>query len=337
MEVAIRRRRAARSQKSSIAVSMEVPSTNVTRPKLARFALLAIGAAVITIGLKTGAYFITGSVGLLSDALESVVNLVAAIAALIALLVASRDPDEDHAYGHGKVEYFSSGLEGTLILVAAGSIVAAAIPRLLHPADLSDVGWGLSISVVASVINGMVARRLSRAGKIHRSITLEADARHLLTDVWTSIGVVVGVGAVALTGWDRLDPLIALIVAGNIVWTGIGLLRRSMLGLMDTAVAPEDLARIRDILSRYEVTEDIQLHALRTRQAGARRFMSVHVVVPGHWSVARGHQLLEQIERDLRDAIPGLTVFTHLESLDDPASWDDVSLDREPSGTGAAS
>jgi cation diffusion facilitator family transporter len=267
-------------------------------------------------------------VGLLSDALESGVNLVAAIAALIALTVAEREPDEEHAYGYEKAEYFSSGLEGALIIAAAVGIVVAAVRRLLEPQPLGDVGLGLVVSAVASLINLAVGWRLLRAAREHRSITLEADARHLFTDVWTSAGVIVGVGLVALTGWARLDPLIALAVAANIVWTGVGLLRRSAKGLLDVALPPEERAAIQALLDRYAETEGIQWHALRTRQAGRRRFVAVHILVPGDWTVDRGHRLLEAIERDLRVMLPRTTVFTHLESLDDPASWEDTALDR---------
>jgi cation diffusion facilitator family transporter len=274
-------------------------------PSLARFAWLSIGAAVLTIGLKAGAYLITGSVGLLSDAMESLVNLAAAIIALLALNLAARPPDSDHAYGHTKVEYFSSGIEGLLILVAAVSIGAASIDRLLNPRPVEQVGIGLAISLFASLINFGAARVLLHAGRQYRSITLEADAHHLMTDVWTSIGVVVGVGAVGLTGWGWLDPVIALIVAANIVWTGVRLVRRSTLGLIDTALPEADLAKIQQVLNSYQ-SQGIQTHALRTRQAGVRRFISFHVLVPNS------------------------TVFTHLEPVDEPTSFEDVTLDRTP-------
>jgi cation diffusion facilitator family transporter len=300
------------------------------RPPLRRFAWLAVLAAVLTIGFKAGAYFLTGSVGLLSDALESLVNLVAAIAALIALTVAEKAPDEEHAFGHGKAEYFSSGLEGALVLVAAVAIVATALPRLLHPIPIDQVGWGLAVSTMATLINLAVAQRLLRAGKSYRSITLEADARHLMTDVWTTVGVLVGIGAVAVTGWMRLDPLIALAVAGNIVWTGVGLVRRSLLGLLDTALPEAERQVVEAVLGRYQREAGIKAHALRTREAGARRFASVHILVPGSWTVQQGHQLLEAIEDDIRTALPNTTVFTHLESLDDPASFADTTLDRRP-------
>ena len=297
---------------------------------LVRFAWLSIAAAVLTITLKTSAYLLTGSVGLLSDALESLVNLVAAIGALIALSLAERAPDEEHAYGYEKAEYFSSGLEGALILVAAISIIAAAVPRLLVPRPIEAVGLGLAVSGVATALNLLVAWRLFRAGRAHRSITLEADAHHLLTDVWTSLGVIVGVVAVSLTGWDRLDPVIALGVAANIIMTGVSLLKRSAAGLLDVSIPASERAAIQAVLTGYEERLGLRWHALRTRQAGRRCFISVHILVPGDWTVHRGHQLLEEIEADLRATAPVVTVFTHLESLDDPASWDDMYLDRPP-------
>jgi len=301
---------------------------NMQRVPLARFAWLSIAAAILTIGLKAGAYALTGSVGLLSDALESLVNLVAAIVALIALTVAHQEPDDEHAYGHEKAEYFASGIEGGLILLAAASIAYAAIDRLIHPQSVEQIGLGLAISVLASLINLGVAVRLRRAGREYRSITLEADAKHLMTDVWTSVGVILGVAAVAVTRWERLDPMIALLVAANIVWSGVQLVRRSALGLLDTALPTEERARIDAVLERY-ATSGVQFHALRTREAGSRRFMSVHVLVPGEWTVQDGHALLEKIERDIRGEVPGLTVFTHLEPLNDPVSWADATLDRD--------
>jgi cation diffusion facilitator family transporter len=296
---------------------------------LTKFAWLSVAAAVATIGLKTAAYLLTGSVGLLSDALESLVNLVGALMALAMLTVAARPPDEDHPHGHTKAEYFSSVVEGSLIVLAAVSIAIAATQRLLNPRPLEQIGLGLAVSVVASIINLVVAITLLRAGKRNHSISLEANAHHLFTDVWTSAGVVVGVGAVALTGWQRLDPIVALIVAGNIVWTGVGIMRQSVSGLMDTALPPEEQRAVTAVLERYEQS-GVQFHALRTRQSGPRRFVSVHILVPGEWTVLRGHQLLERIEAEIRGAVPGVTVLTHLEALDDPASWEDVTLDREP-------
>jgi cation diffusion facilitator family transporter len=302
-------------------------SNPTNRSSLTRFAWLSIGAAVLTIGLKSVAYFLTGSVGLLSDALESVVNLIGAMMALAMLIVAARPADEDHTYGHSKAEYFSSGVEGTLILIAAISIVITAIPRLITPKPLEQVGLGLAVSVAASLINLVVALILSKASKRYNSITLEADAQHLMTDVWTSVGVLVGVGLVALTGWERLDPIVAFIVAANIVWSGVHIVRKSALGLMDTALPIKEQAILKDILEKY-TQGGVEYHALRTRESGARQFVSFHVLVPGRWSVQRGHKLLESIEADIRQAMPSATIFTHLESLNDPASWDDTDLDR---------
>lgn len=303
-------------------VNAHSPSNSLTR-----FAWLSIAASIATIVLKTLAYFLTGSVGLLSDALESGVNLAAAIMALIALGVAERPPDEEHLYGHTKAEYFSSGIEGALIIFAAITIIASAIPRLITPAPLESVGLGLIISSAASLINFFVSRVLVREGKKRNSIALEADGKHLFTDVITSIGVIIGIALVALTGWDRLDPIIALLVAANIIWSGVQLVRRSALGLMDTALPKDQLSIVNSALGKY-ASDGIQFHAMRTRQSGGRNFISFHVLVPGDWSVNKGHALLEKIEADVRQALPQSTLFTHLESLDDPASYEDQGLDR---------
>lgn len=295
---------------------------------LTRFAWLSIATALVTIGLKLSAYLLTGSVGLLSDALESLVNLVAAIIALTMLTISARPPDEEHAYGHSKAEYFASGAEGSLILVAAVSIIVTAGQRLINPQPLEQIGLGLIVAVVASLINLASAQILLRAGQRYNSISLEADARHLMTDVWTSVGVLVGIGAVMLTGWERLDPLIALLVAANIIWSGVSLVRRSALGLMDTALPSEEQDAIQQILERYR-QQGVQFHALRTRSAAARRFVSLHVLVPGTWTVQQSHNLLERIEADLRSQLPNVTVFTHLEPLEDSVSWQDTTLDRD--------
>jgi cation diffusion facilitator family transporter len=297
-------------------------------PSLRRYMYLSIAAAILTISLKGLAYYLTGSVGLLSDALESVVNLAAALLALLLLTIAERPPDEEHAYGHTKAEYFSSAAEGALILLAAYSIVATAIQRILEPQPLENIGVGLVISVAASAINFGVARVLMQAGRRYNSITLEADAQHLMTDVWTSAGVVIGVIAVALSGWLILDPLVALAVAANIVWSGVQLMRRSALGLLDSAIPQEERQQVAEILNRY-APQGVQYHSLRTRQAGQRRFISVHVLVPGKWTVQRGHNLLEQIEREVRNALPGpTTILTHLEPVEDPVSMEDIEIDR---------
>lgn len=298
-----------------------------TPTPLTRYAWLSIAAALVTIGLKAAAYLYTDSVGLLSDAAESLVNLVGAVVALIMLTIAARPPDEEHAYGHSKAEYFSSGIEGSLILIAALSIAVTAVQRLLTPRPLEQIGLGLVVSAVASLVNLVVGLTMIRAGKRSGSITLEANGQHLMTDVWTSVGVIAGVGAVALSGWDWLDPVVALVVAGNIVWTGVRIVRRSVLGLMDTGLPPAQLAVIQEILGGFRL-DGIEFHALRTRQAGARAFVSFHVLVPGEWTVQRGHNLVEEIECDLRGALPNAVIFTHLESLNDPVSWEDTDLDR---------
>ncbi len=292
-----------------------------------RYAWLSIAAAIVTITLKGGAYALTGSVGLLSDALESLVNLVAAIVALTALAIAAREPDEERPFGYEKAEYFASGTEGGLILVAAAGIIITALDRLLHPEPISAPGLGLAVSAVASLVNLLVGLRLRQAGRRFDSITLEADAQHLLTDVWTSVGVLLGVAALAVTGWLWLDPLVALAVAVNIVRAGIGLVRRSALGLLDTAIPAAERAAIQGVLERHR-SDGLTFHAVRTRQAGVRRFVSLHVLVPGEWTVQRGHDFLEVLERDLREALPTVSVFTHLEPIEDPLAWEDIELER---------
>jgi cation diffusion facilitator family transporter len=297
------------------------------QPAARTYAFLSVGAALITILLKSSAYLLTGSVGLLSDALESGVNLVAALVAVWALTLAARPADADHLYGHSKAEYIASAVEGILILVAAVSIGWAAVDRLFHLRALEQVWLGLAISLVAAGINGAVALILLRAGNRLRSITLRADAHHLLTDVWTSGGVVVGVVLVALTDWLILDPLIALLVAANIVWTAMRLLRDTANGVLDRALPPLDQACITGILAPY-AAQGVSFHAVRTRIAGQRRFVSLHILVPGAWTIQHGHDLAEQIEQQIRDALPKSTILTHLEPKEDPMSYDDQGLER---------
>jgi cation diffusion facilitator family transporter len=294
---------------------------------LFRLLWLSIAAAVATISLKALAWVLTGSVGLLSDAAESCVNLVAAIVAMAALRWSLKPADEDHAYGHQKAEYFSAGVEGTLIFLAAVSIAVAAVDRLLHPQPLDDVGVGLAVSVAASGINLAVGSLLLRAGRRERSIILEADGKHLMTDVWTSAGVLVGVALVAITGWERLDPIVALAVAVNITAAGAGLLRRSVDGLMDRALGAAERAQIDEAFQPF-LARGVQFHALRTRQAGSRAFVSVHVLVPGDMTVQQGHDLVEDMEGALRERLPYASLFTHLEPLEDPRSFADTALDR---------
>jgi cation diffusion facilitator family transporter len=298
---------------------------------LTRFAWLSVAAALCTIGLKLYAWRVTGSVGLLSDALESVVNLVAAVMTLAMLTLAAKPADEMHAFGYGKAEYFASGVEGALILLAAVGIAWTAVERLLAPSPIEQAWLGLAVSVSASMINLGVAKVLFRAAKQHGSVALQADARHLMTDVWTSAGVVVALIAVTLTGWHWLDPVIALAVAANIVRTGVLILRESALGLLDRALPPEDQQALGVALAKFG--PPVQFHAVRTRQSGAHRFISLHVLVPGNWTVARGHRLLEEIECALRAAVPASTVFTHLEPVEDPSSFADMGLDRAHEGS----
>jgi cation diffusion facilitator family transporter len=298
------------------------------RASLTRFAWLSIAAAVVTITLKSGAYLLTDSVGLLSDALESLVNLAGAVMALLMLSIAARPPDESHGYGHSKAEYFASTTEGILILGAAIGIISAAINRLQQPSEIGQLGLGLGVSVTASAINLSVARVLLREGQARRSITLEADAHHLMTDVWTSAGVIGGVGIAGLTGWHILDPLVAIVVALNIIWTGIRLVSRSVAGLMDAALPTQEQGLIADVLEKYR-QRGVSFHALRTRQAAARRFVSVHMLVPGDWTVHDAHHVAEDFESDIREALGSVvTVFTHIEPVEDELSMEDVSLDR---------
>jgi cation diffusion facilitator family transporter len=292
------------------------------------YAFLSIAAAAMTIALKFGAYQVTGSVGLLSDAIESVVNLVAALVALWALTFAAQPPDAEHTFGHSKAEYFSSATEGVLIIVAAIAIITEAWGKIQHPEPLAQLNVGLGLSLVATVINGIVALILLKAGRRLHSITLRADAHHLLTDVWTSVGVVIAIFMVQATGWLVLDPIIAVIVAVNIVWAGYRLLKETGSGLLDTSLPDSEQKIIDSILSEYKA-QKIEFHALRTRMAGSRRFVNFHILVPGAWTVQQGHDLAEAIELAIIQALPiGTNVITHLEPLEDPVSWEDEPLDR---------
>jgi cation diffusion facilitator family transporter len=295
---------------------------------LERYAWLSVAAALATIGIKTLAWWLTGSVALLSDALEALVNLAAAVLALSMLRLAATPPDEDHAYGFSKAEYFSAGIEGALIVLAAAGIAAAALPRLFAPQPIEAPALGLGLTAAASAINLAVALVLLRAGRAHRSITLEADGRHLMTDVWTSVGVIIGVALALLTGWLILDPLVALAVAAHIVWAGVGLLRRSVSGLLDGAIAHADRDEIAKIVAEYSRRYGVSFHALRTRRAAARRFVSFHLLVPDEWPVSQAHRLSEEIEERIRELVEGAAVFTHIEPISDPASYDDQKLDR---------
>jgi cation diffusion facilitator family transporter len=295
------------------------------RSTLTRYAWLSIAAALVTMALKAGAYLLTGSVGLLSDALESIVNLVGAIMLLSMLILAARPADDNHAYGHSKAEYFSSGFEGSLILIAAGSIIYTAIMRLINPKPLEQLGLGLLVLVIASLINLGTSLIMRRAGKRHNAVSLIANSHHLMTDVWTSAGVLVGVGAVAITGWQPLDSIVAILAALNILWSGFTIVRESVYGLMDTALPQEDLDKIELTLEKYKC-QGVEFHAVRTRLAGASKFVNMHVLVPNEWTVEHGHALLNQLESELKESLPNSNIFTHLEPLHDPTSYTDIEV-----------
>ena len=290
---------------------------------LTHYAMLSIGAALITIVLKTIAYLLTDSVGLLSDAMESIVNLVGAVIALSMLVIAAMPPDDSHMYGHSKAEYFASSAEGILILIAAAGIMWAAIGRLISPRPLEELGVGLVISAAASLVNLVVARILIATGKKHNSITLESDGQHLMTDVWTSVGVIGGIALVAITNWNVLDPVLAILVALNIIWTGIKLLKRSVSGFMDASLPVEEQKILEDVIAIYQ-ERGVQFHAVRTRQSAAKRFVSVHMLVPGAWSVHDAHHIAENFEGDVRSQLKDAVVYTHLEPIDDEISMQDV-------------
>ena len=281
------------------------------------------GAAVVTIALKTLAWVITDSVGLLSDAMESFVNLASAIFALVMVTIAQRPADADHPYGHHKAEYFSSGFEGILIIGAAGGIIWAAAHRLFDPQPLTSVGWGLALSVASSVLNGVLARVMFAAAAVHRSIALEADAKHLVTDVWTSVGVVCGIALVALTGWLWLDALVAIGVALNILREGARLLWRSSQGLMDEAVEPDVLEQIHSTLREFD-HRTIRFDHVSTRRSGQRRFVDLHMHMPASWSLGRAAALRTSVEQALMSAVPGLRATIQLLPSDVEAHFDDA-------------
>ncbi len=297
----------------------------MVEPRLKYPILLSVAAAVVTIGLKSAAYLLTDSVGLLSEAIESVVNLLAAVTAFFSLLYAAKPVDREHTYGHEKIEFFSSGLEGVFIILAALGIAFYAARRLFLPEPLQPLGLGLAIALAAALVNAAVGLHLVRTGRRHRSIVLEADGRHLLTDVWTSAGVIAGLGVVWLTGRPFLDPLLALAVSANILWTGFDLVRRSFNGLMDHALPPEEQARVRAAIETH-LGPDMAFHALRTRQAGARRFVDFHLLVPGRCTVQQAHALTGEIEKAIAAALEGVEVTVHVEPIEERAAWEDSAL-----------
>jgi cation diffusion facilitator family transporter len=295
---------------------------------LKKFLYLSIAAAVATISLKLFAWVLTDSVGLFSDALESCVNLVAAIVALIMISIAEKPADEEHMFGHYKAEYFSSAIEGGLIILAAFSIMWSAVPRVIHPQPLENLGTGLLVAIGASLINLVVGLILLKEGRKNNSITLEADGKHLMTDVYTSAGVLIGIALVKLTGWQVLDGVVAIGVALNILWAGFELMRRSALGLLDTSLHENDRSTIVKLLEEFQ-SKEIEFHSLMTRQSGQRKFISLHVLMPGEWTIQQGHDAAEEIEKRIRDSFdPPVTVFTHLEPKEDPLSMQDIGIDR---------
>jgi cation diffusion facilitator family transporter len=293
------------------------------RLTLTRFAWLSIMAAGVTIFMKMSAYFMTDSVGLLSDAIESFVNLAGALMALRMLILAAQPADEKHPFGHSKAEYFSSVVEGILILVAAGGITYTAIDRIIHPRLLEHVGIGVVVCAAASAINYVVARILMKAAKANNSITLEADSHHLMTDVWTSAGVIAGVALVELTQWRLIDPIVAILVAANIVWTGVGLVRRSVDGLMDVVLPESEQALIEKAMAKYR-EKGIEFHELRTRQSASYRYISVHMLVPGFWTVHDAHHLAEDLESDILTMLGDALITTHVEPIDDDNSFHEI-------------
>ena len=300
------------------------PAASSDRSSLTKFAWLSIAAAITTIAMKSIAYLLTGSISLFSDAVESLANLMGGLMALSMLIVAARPADTNHTFGHSKAEYFSSVVEGILILGAAGFISYTAIGRLIHPRELEQMNIGLMVSTGASAVNFFASRTLLKAGKKYNSITLEADAHHLMTDVWTSVGVIGGLVVVAITGWTMLDSIMALIVAANIIWTGFSLVRRSVDGLMDVALPEAEQKIIEAVMEKYR-TKKVEFHALRSRQSASQRFLSVHMLVPGDWTVHDAHHIAEAFESDIRAELGDAVINTHLEPAEDEISLYDIN------------
>ncbi len=300
----------------------------MTGKNLSFYAWLSVAAAILTIALKASVYIYTNSVSFLSDALESFINLAAAILAVWMIKISEKPPDDDHEFGHDKAQYFSSGIEGTLIFLAAIGIVFAAVQRIFVPQPVSNIGLGIAISFLAALINLAVGQILIKVGKEKDSIVLEADGHHLMTDVWTSAGIIAAIGVVGFTNWFILDPIIALLVSVSIGWTGFKLIRRSVLGLMDTVIDPKSTEKVIEILDRAAKRSGIDYHALRTRKSGARKFIYFHLLVPDEWTVKRGHDLAHEIEDEILQTLDNTAVFIHIEPLKDPASFEDIELFR---------
>ena len=300
----------------------------MAKKSLSLYAWLSVCAAVVTILLKVCVYFYTNSVGFLSDALESFINLAAALLAVWMIKIAEKPPDDDHEFGHDKAEYFASGIEGTLIFLASLGITLMSLHRLIFPQPIDNISFGFILSLIATFINLFVGIILIRAGKENDSIVLEADGHHLITDVWTSFGVILAIFVVWWTNWLILDPLIALLVAAIIARTGYILMKRSALGLMDTVLDTDVTEIITEILDNYVEKLGVDYHALRTRQSGARKFIYFHLLVPDEWTVKRGHDLVDEIEAKIMEKIENSAVFIHLEPIEDPASFEDLELFR---------
>ena len=303
--------------------------SETTPADLSKYGFLSLGVGIVVLAMKLVAWQVTGSVGLLSDALESLVNIAAAIVAIFALRAASRPPDQEHQFGHGKAEYFSGLVEGGMICVAATLIIISATERLFDPQPLEEVGLGLAIAIVASGLNAITAVILLRVGRRENSLALTADAQHLFTDLWTTGGVVVGVIVVSLSGWDVLDPLIAIAVAINIIIVGVKLLKTSTSGLMDRSLPRDQVEVVRNVVANYQ-SDDVVVHGLQTRRAGRQAFVSMHVLVPGAWDVMAGHDLCHRLEEDIQGSLPGAEVMTHLEPLEDPRAWNDTHEGQHP-------
>lgn len=300
----------------------------MNRRSLNKYLYLSIAAAIVTILLKFYAFHVTGSMGLLSDALESFVNLFAALFALLMLHLSRKPADQEHEFGHGKAEYFSSAVEGALILIAAFTIIRSALPRIIDPQPLENITTGLLFSLLASLVNLLVGLVLINNGKKKKSLLVEADGRHLMTDVYTSVGVILGIILVELTGWLIIDPIIAILVGLNIIYSGYRLIHRSARELMDASIPEDELERVTTYLDSLGERE-IEYHSLLTRMSGPRRFISMHLLVPGDWSVKRGHDCADEVEETIiamfREPV---TVSTHIEPVEDPASMRDIGIDR---------
>lgn len=284
---------------------------------LERFIWLSLSVSIVIFGIKIAAAVVTQSIGLWSDALESTVNVVAAAVALWAMRLSAKPADHNHDFGHGKAEYFSAAVEGSMIFVAAGVIIVGAVSRFFRPVPLEQLGVGLALSALATLINFAVGFLLVRTGRKHRSITLEADGRHLLTDVWTSVGVLIAIALVMLTGWMWFDPIIAILVGANILYTGYGLVRRSVVGLLDGTLPPAEVATVNEVLHQLAGTAKVEIAEIKTRESGRQRFVYATVTVPGDWTVKRSHDLADDVEAAVDKALPGATTFVHIEPGDD--------------------